>query len=75
MYLKELLNVLDGDTVICICDEMGPHTEVKPLKDISIKNLLWIIDRKVERVYFDPTDNSITIELEDIDYEEGDNQN
>lgn len=65
MKLRDLISVMDNDTVVCVCDNMGPHTDVAPLKNISIKSLMYELNRKVERVYFDASDNSIVIELED----------
>lgn len=64
MELKDLIKVLDNDTVICVCDDLGPHTDVAPLKNISIKSLIYDLNRKVDRVYFDASDSSIVIELE-----------
>ncbi len=46
-------------------------TDVAPLKNIGVKHLMNHLDRAVNRVYFDKEDGSITIELEDYDYEEG----
>lgn len=63
MKLKELINVLDRDTVICICSDLGPHTEVKPLNEISIKSVLYDLEAEVERVYIDNNDGSLTIEI------------
>lgn len=65
MKLRDLISVMDNDTVVCVCDNMGPHTDVAPLKNIGIKSLMYELNRKVERVYFDASDNSIVIELED----------
>lgn len=65
MELKDLIKVLDNDTVICVCDDLGPHTDVAPLKNISIKSLIYDLNRKVDRVYFDASDSSIVIELKD----------
>ena len=67
MKLKDLIEVLDRDTVICVCDDLGPHTEVLPISQISVKTLINELDRTVERVYFDSADNSITIELSDYE--------
>jgi hypothetical protein len=71
MKLKDLIEVMDTGTVVCICDDMGPITDVVPLEKISVKTLIDDLDREVTRVYFDTSDNSITIELEDYKYEEG----
>ena len=65
MKLRDLISVMDNDTVVCVCDNMGPHTDVAPLKNICVKSLMYELNRKVERVYFDASDNSIVIELED----------
>lgn len=70
MTLKDLINTMDDDTVVCVCDDCGALTDVAPLKNIGIKYLMNHLNRKVTRVYFDTSDNSITIELEDYNYEE-----
>ena len=65
MKLKDLIAVTDSETLICVCDNMGPLTDVVKLKDISVISLVSDLDRKVERVYIDADDNSLTIILED----------
>lgn len=71
MKLKELINVMDDNTVVCVCDDYGAMTDVAPLKNIGVKHLMNHLDRAVNRVYFDKEDGSITIELEDYKDEEG----
>ena len=61
---------MDKETVICVCDDFGPITDVKPLSEISVKTLADDLDRNVERIYFDTADNSITIELEDRKFDD-----
>lgn len=68
MKLKDLLETIDKNTKICICDEMGPHTYVLPWGEIPAICIIDILDREVERIYVDDEDNSLTIELVDIDY-------
>lgn len=68
LKLKDLLATIDRDTVICICDEMGPHTDVKPWGEISAMSIMHVLDREVERIYIDTSDNSLTIELVDEDF-------
>lgn len=63
MKLKELIKILDRDTVVCICSDLGPHTEVKPLNEIGIKSILSDLEAEVERVYIDTDDGSLTIEI------------
>lgn len=72
MELKELLKVLKYDTVVCVVDDMGPLTDPVPLNEIGISTLIHELEREIKCVFFDPEDNSITIELEDFKYEEGD---
>ena len=70
MKLKDLIITMDKETVICVCDDFGPITDVKPLSEISVKTLADDLDRNVERIYFDTADNSITIELEDRKFDD-----
>lgn len=72
MKLKDLISVMDDDTVVCVCDDCGAMTDVAPLKNIGVKYLMNHLDRTVTRVYFDNSDGSIVIELEDYNYEEAD---
>lgn len=65
MKLRDLINVMDDDTVICVCDDMGRITETMPLKNIGVKGLMNELPRTIGRIYFDKEDGSITIELED----------
>lgn len=70
MKLADLLKVMDDDTKICICDNMGPITNACPLKDIRAIDIIGDANRIIERVYFDASDGSIVIELEDYQYED-----
>lgn len=64
MTLKELIEVTDRETLVCVCDNMGPWTEVIKLKEIPLISLMDGLNCKVERIYVD-TDDSLTIELAD----------
>lgn len=64
MTLKELIKITDRETLVCVCDNFGPNTEVVKLKEVPLVCLMYDLDRKVKRIYID-TDNSLTIELED----------
>ena len=70
LKLKDLIATMDKETVICVCDDFGPITDVKPLSEISVKTLMHDLDRNVEKIYFDPSDNSITIELEERNFDD-----
>ncbi len=72
MKLKDLISVMDDNTLICVCDSCGAMTDVAQIKDIGVKCLMNHLDRTVTRVYFDHSDGSIVIELEDYKYEEAD---
>lgn len=67
MKLKELLSRIDGETVICICGSMGAYTDALPWKQIPAYQIMWVLDSEVERIYLDTSDNSVTIELVDLD--------
>ena len=67
MKLKDLLNTVDKNTKICICDNMGPHTEVLPWGKIPAIDILQIAEREVDHIYVDEGDNSLTIDLVDLD--------
>lgn len=75
MKLKELLKVIKPDTVVCVFDDMGSYNDPKPLKEIGVSTLIRELERKVISVFYDPDDNSLSIELEEYKYEEGDNNN
>lgn len=68
MKLRELINVIDRDTLICVCDDMGPHTDpAVKLGEVPLVQLMWELDRTVERIYHDDSDNSLVIELAEWD--------
>ena len=68
MTLKELINVIDRDTLICVCDEFGPHTDLAvKMGEVPLVQLMWELDRTVERIYHDDSDNTLVIELADWD--------
>ena len=72
MTLKELIRTIDRETVICVCDDFGPHTDIIKMKDVPLLSLMDELNRKVERIYIDD-DGSLTIELEnwkEEDYKE-----
>ena len=72
MTLKELIRTIDRETLICVCDDLGPHTDIIKMKDVPLLSLMDELNRKVERIYIDD-DGSLTIELEnwkEEDYKE-----
>lgn len=66
MTLKELINVTDKNTLFCVCDNMGPYNDVVKLSEIPLVCLMYDLDRKVERIYVDTEDNSLTVILENL---------
>lgn len=75
MKLKELLKVIKPDTVVCVFDDMGAHNDPKPLREIGVPTLIHELEREVVSVFYDHDDDSLSIELEDYKYEEGDDNN
>lgn len=70
LKLRDLLATIDRNTIICICDNMGPHTDVKPWGEIPAMSVIGILDREVERIYIDTSDNSLTIEMVDLVFDD-----
>lgn len=70
MKLKDLLLTIKPGTLVCICDEFGPHNEVCPIEKLSATTVIHILDRKVEDIYIDASDMSLTIDLVDYTKEE-----
>lgn len=75
MKLKELLKVIKPDTVVCVFDDMGAYNDPKPLREIGVPTLIHELEREVVSVFYDHDDDSLSIELEDYKYEEGDDNN
>lgn len=65
MTLKEMLNVLDYESKICICSDMGAFNDPCTVKDLPYRCVAGALDAKVERVYYDESDQTITIEVAD----------
>lgn len=63
MKLKELLLTIKYGTNVCVCDEMGPWNDTCPIEKLPMINVIDGLDRKVEQIYIDTSDMSITIEL------------
>lgn len=66
MTLKELISVTDRETLFCVCDDLGPYNEVVKLGEVPLTCLMYDLDRKVEKIYVDTDDNSLTVILEDL---------
>ena len=71
MKLKELLKVTRPDTVVCVFDDMGAYNDPAPLREIGVPALIHELEREIISVYYDSDDNSLSIELEEYKYEEG----
>ena len=66
MTLKELLSVTSRDTLICVCDNMGPFHDTVELSEVPLVSLMEDLDREVDRIYIDRDDHSLTVELKDV---------
>lgn len=65
MTLKEMLNVLDYKTKVCICSEMGAFNDPCTVENLPYHCVAGALDAKIDRVYYDESDQTITIELVD----------
>lgn len=65
MTLKEMLNVLDYKTRICICSEMGAFNDPCTVEELPYRCVAGALDAKVDRVYYDEADQTVTIEVAD----------
>lgn len=65
MTLKEMLNVLDYKTRVCICSDMGAFNDPCTVEELPYRCVAGALDAKVERVYYDESDQTITIEVGD----------
>ena len=65
MTVKDFLEVIDKDTRVSICSDMGPIVDAKPAGEISIHPILYFLNAPVLRIYYDKDDESVTLELDD----------
>ena len=65
MKLKEILNVLDCKTKVCVCSDMGAFNDPCTVGELPYHCVAGALDAKVDRVYYDESDQTITIELVD----------
>lgn len=72
MTLKEMLNVLDYKTRICICSDMGAFNDPCTVEDLPYRCVAGALDAKIDRVYYDESDNTVTIEVVDYFSEDDD---
>lgn len=66
MTLKELISVTDRKTLFCVCDDLGPSNDVAELGKVPLTSLMYDLDRKVQKIYVDTDDDSLTVILEDF---------
>jgi len=67
MVLKDLIAVLEDDTVVDVFDDMGSHTGTVKIKEINVRYILDSLGRKIKRVFIDEEDGSLSIELYPLD--------
>lgn len=65
MTLKEMLNVLDYKTRVCICSDMGAFNDPCTVEELPYHCVAGALDAKVDRVYYDEADQTVTIEVAD----------
>ena len=70
MTLKEILNVLDRKTRICICSDMGAFNDPCTVEELPYHCVAGALDARVDRVYYDEADQTVTIDLVDDWYDD-----
>lgn len=70
MKLKELLMIIDFDTPVVVYDDCGPYNELCTMKELPAYTILGSENRKVRKIFLDTSDNSLSIELYPLDWEE-----
>lgn len=70
MKLKELLMIVDFDTPVVVYDNTGPYNELCTMKELPAYTILGSENRKVKKIFLDTSDNSLSIELYPLDWEE-----
>lgn len=70
MKLKELLMIIDFNTPVVVYDDCGPYNELCTMKELPAYTILGCEDRKVRKIFLDTSDNSLSIELYPLDWEE-----
>lgn len=65
MTLKEMLNVLDYKTRVCICSDMGAFNDPCTVEELPYRCVAGALDAKVDRIYYDEADQTVTIEVAD----------
>lgn len=65
MTLRNFLEVVDKDTHVSVCSDLGPIVDAKPAGEISIREVIYHLDAPVLRIYYDKDDDSVTLELDD----------
>lgn len=72
MTLKEMLNVLDYKARVCICSKMGAFNDPCTAAELPYRCVAGALDARVERVYYDESDQTITIDVADYFSEDTD---
>ena len=65
MTVKNFLEIVDKDTRVSICSDMGPIVDAKPAGEITVHSILYHLNAPVLRIYYDKDDNSVTLEVDD----------
>ena len=65
MTVKDFLEIVDRNTRVSICSDMGPIVDAKPAGEITVFSVLYHLNAPVVRVYYDKDDESVTLELDE----------
>lgn len=64
MTLKNFLEIVDKDTRVSICSDLGPIVDAKPAEEITIFSVIDDLNKPISRIYYDKDDDSVTLELD-----------
>lgn len=64
MTLKNFLEIVDKDTRVSICIDLGPIVNAKPAGEITFFSVIDSLNKPISRIYYDKDDDSITLELD-----------
>ncbi len=65
MTLKDFLEIVDRDTRVSVCSDLGPIVDAKPAGEIPVRDVIYVLNAPVLRIYYDKDDDSVTLELDD----------
>lgn len=63
LLLKDLIPIIKDGTKVSIYDDMGELCDADEVNKLPLKDLLGAIEREVIEIYYDKSDETLSIEL------------